>query len=212
MSSVSWGWKRMPPLAGPRASLCWTRKPRKIFTRPSSMRTGMAKLCSRIGKRSSSRVAGVEIEDGGHLVELRLRDFERIHAFDGHCCSFRVTGSGEPRREATCGCCGTLSGRRRARAALARPAPPCQHSDSPSAATRPPAGVGAEPVRNGARRSCPMDHLCPTRSASSIRSAGTSTAPRPTRPTRKGCSSRSRSATASTTWRSRSRRTTARSR
>ncbi len=49
VSRVSCGWKRMPPLDGPRASLCWTRKPRKIFTRPSSMRTGMAKRYSRSG-------------------------------------------------------------------------------------------------------------------------------------------------------------------
>ena len=49
VSSVSCGWKRMPPLEGPRASLCCTRKPRKTCTRPSSMRTGMAKLYSRSG-------------------------------------------------------------------------------------------------------------------------------------------------------------------
>ena len=42
VSRVSCGWKRMPPLAGPRASLCCTRKPRNTFTHPSSIRTGMA--------------------------------------------------------------------------------------------------------------------------------------------------------------------------
>ena len=42
VSIVSWGWKRMPPLLGPRASLCCTRKPRNTFTFPSSMRTGIA--------------------------------------------------------------------------------------------------------------------------------------------------------------------------
>src|SRR4051812_36686817 len=57
VSSVSWGWKRMPPFDGPRASLCCTRKPRKTCTRPSSRRTGMVKLYSRIGQRSRSRVA-----------------------------------------------------------------------------------------------------------------------------------------------------------
>ncbi len=57
VSIVSWGWKRMPPLEGPRASLCCTRKPRKTFTRPSSMRTGMLKAYSRIGWRSKSFVA-----------------------------------------------------------------------------------------------------------------------------------------------------------
>ena len=31
VSTVSWGWKRMPPLHGPRASLCWTRKPLKTL-------------------------------------------------------------------------------------------------------------------------------------------------------------------------------------
>ena len=56
VSMVSWGWKRMPPLQGPRASLCWTRKPWKTLTVPSSMRTGMLKWYSRSGLRSSSRV------------------------------------------------------------------------------------------------------------------------------------------------------------
>ncbi len=46
----------MPPFEGPRASLCWTRNPRKTFTFPSSIFTGMAKWYSRSGKRSRSRV------------------------------------------------------------------------------------------------------------------------------------------------------------
>ncbi len=56
VSSVSCGWKRMPPLFGPRASLCCTRNPRNTLTFPSSMRTGMANWNSRIGHRSRSRV------------------------------------------------------------------------------------------------------------------------------------------------------------
>ena len=43
VSTVSCGWNRMPPLLGPRASLCWTRKPRKTFVLPSSIRTGIEK-------------------------------------------------------------------------------------------------------------------------------------------------------------------------
>ncbi len=84
VSTVSCGWKRMPPLQGPRASLCCTRKPRNTFTLPSSMRTGMLKAYSRIGLRSRSRVAGVELEELGDLVELRLRGDERIVRTLGH--------------------------------------------------------------------------------------------------------------------------------
>ncbi len=57
VSMVSWGWKRMPPLHGPRESLCCTRKPWKTLTVPSSILTGMRKWNSRIGLRSRSRVA-----------------------------------------------------------------------------------------------------------------------------------------------------------
>jgi len=39
-SSVTLGWKRIPPFAGPRALLCWTRKAWKIRMLPSSRRTG----------------------------------------------------------------------------------------------------------------------------------------------------------------------------
>ena len=49
VSTVSCGWKRMPPLPGPRASLCCTRNPRKILRVPSSIRTGMANWYSRSG-------------------------------------------------------------------------------------------------------------------------------------------------------------------
>jgi len=56
VSIVSWGWKRMPPLQGPRASLCWQRKPRKTRTPPSSMGTGMETWYSRRGDLRRSRV------------------------------------------------------------------------------------------------------------------------------------------------------------
>ena len=51
VSIVSWGWKRTPPLAGPRASLWTMRNPSKTSIRPSSMRTGIVKRRSRAGVR-----------------------------------------------------------------------------------------------------------------------------------------------------------------
>ena len=67
VSTVSWGWKRIPPLAGPRASLCWMRKPRNTRTFPSSMRTGMLTWYSRSGKRSSSRTDSSRASDSATL-------------------------------------------------------------------------------------------------------------------------------------------------
>ncbi len=43
VSMVSCGWNRIPPLAGPLASLCCTRKPWKTLIEPSSIRTGIEK-------------------------------------------------------------------------------------------------------------------------------------------------------------------------
>ena len=39
-STFTLGWKRMPPLPGPRAVLCWMRQPWYISTSPESMRIG----------------------------------------------------------------------------------------------------------------------------------------------------------------------------
>ena len=39
-SKVTFGWYRIPPLAGPRDMLCWTRYPVNTCTFPSSMLTG----------------------------------------------------------------------------------------------------------------------------------------------------------------------------
>ncbi len=55
VSIVSLAAHRIPPLAGPRASLCWTRKPSKTLRLPSSIRTGMRKWNSRSGMRSIAR-------------------------------------------------------------------------------------------------------------------------------------------------------------
>ena len=81
VSSVSCGWKRMPPLAGPRASLCWTRKPRNTFTVPSSMRTGIANEYSRIGLRSSSRVAASRLMTSATLSNWACAISNGLNAF-----------------------------------------------------------------------------------------------------------------------------------
>ncbi len=76
VSIVSCGWNRMPPLPGPRASLCCTRKPRKTFTIPSSMRTGIANWYSRRGYRRRSLRGRVKPQVFGYFVELGLRDLK----------------------------------------------------------------------------------------------------------------------------------------
>src|ERR1035437_9216641 len=81
VSSVSCGWKRMPPLVGPRASLCWTRDPRKTFTAPSSMRTGTAKENSRIGLRSKSRVAASRLMTSATLSNWACAISNGLNAF-----------------------------------------------------------------------------------------------------------------------------------
>ena len=54
VSMVSAGWKRMPPLQGPRASLYWTRNPWNTLVVPSSIRTGSVTCSSRVGQRRNS--------------------------------------------------------------------------------------------------------------------------------------------------------------
>ena len=78
VSMVSWGWKRMPPLQGPRESLCCTRKPWKILTVPSSILTGMEKV--EFSDRVAQQVAGglVQVQFLGDIVELCLRHFESV--------------------------------------------------------------------------------------------------------------------------------------
>src|SRR5216684_379387 len=47
----------MPPLAGPRLMLCWTRQPVKTCTELSSMRTGKWTVSSRLTSRKPRRVS-----------------------------------------------------------------------------------------------------------------------------------------------------------
>src|SRR5436190_1068105 len=47
----------MPPLAGPRLMLCWTRQPVKTWTEPSSMRTGKWTVSSRLTSRRLPRAS-----------------------------------------------------------------------------------------------------------------------------------------------------------
>ena len=54
---TSW-WNRMPPLAGPRPRLCWTRWPSKTRVEPSSMRTGKCTVSCRRGSRSTAAIPG----------------------------------------------------------------------------------------------------------------------------------------------------------
>ena len=54
---TSW-WKRIPPLAGPRPRLCWTRCPSKTRVEPSSMRTGKCTVSCRRGSRSTAAIPG----------------------------------------------------------------------------------------------------------------------------------------------------------
>src|SRR5216684_7177516 len=58
-STSSWsasGWYRIPPLQGPRAPLCWMRKPVNTSIRPSSMRTGTSTWTSRNGRMRMRRM------------------------------------------------------------------------------------------------------------------------------------------------------------
>jgi hypothetical protein len=54
-SRSTMGWKRMPPLKGPSASECWTRKPDSTIMLPSSRRSGTCTVSSRWKPRSSAR-------------------------------------------------------------------------------------------------------------------------------------------------------------
>src|SRR4029450_7558919 len=55
-SSVTFGWYRMPPFAGPRARLCCTRYPVRTLTEPSSISVGTDTTSWRLGGRSPSRI------------------------------------------------------------------------------------------------------------------------------------------------------------
>ncbi len=68
----------MPPLDGPRASLCWTRKPRKTFDAAVVHADRDREVV--LAQRPAEEVAGrlVQVEDVGNLVELGLRHLERI--------------------------------------------------------------------------------------------------------------------------------------
>jgi hypothetical protein len=53
-STVTSGWKRMPPFVGPIASVCWARYPKNVVRRPSSRCTGMATSTTRMGSLRNS--------------------------------------------------------------------------------------------------------------------------------------------------------------
>ena len=66
VSMVSSGWKRMPPLVGPRASLYCTRNPWKVRIEPSSMRTGRETWSSRIGSLRAAATSGSSLRILAH--------------------------------------------------------------------------------------------------------------------------------------------------
>ncbi len=51
-------WYRIPPLAGPRAKLCWTRYPSNMRNDPSSIFTGKATISWRWASRRKARTPG----------------------------------------------------------------------------------------------------------------------------------------------------------
>src|SRR4051794_35698792 len=57
-STSTSGWKRSPPLPGPRVVSWWMRQPRKTSTDPSSIRTGTATSSTRSGTRRMAWIAG----------------------------------------------------------------------------------------------------------------------------------------------------------
>ena len=56
-SLVRAGWKRNPPLAGPRAVSWWMRQPTKTSTRPSSRRMGTDTSRIRFGRDRTARTS-----------------------------------------------------------------------------------------------------------------------------------------------------------
>ncbi len=85
VSIVSAGWKRMPPLLGPRASLCWTRKPWKTRMRAvvHAHRDAEVELAHRPAQDRAN--AGVQVELFGDMVELPLCHFKSIELCHGSC-------------------------------------------------------------------------------------------------------------------------------
>jgi hypothetical protein len=83
VSIVSCGWKRMPPLLGPRASLCCTRKPLKTCTSRRPCGRGRELVLALSVAQQRTR-AGVEFEQVGDAVELPLRHLECVEASGCH--------------------------------------------------------------------------------------------------------------------------------
>ena len=52
-SASTLGWNRRPPFIGPRAELCWMRKPENTATSPLSSSIGTLTWCSASGESSS---------------------------------------------------------------------------------------------------------------------------------------------------------------
>src|SRR5579862_7291942 len=65
------GWKRRPPLAGPRVTLCWTRYPSNMRTLPSSIFTGKRTTSSRRTSRSTARNPGERLRISAALSNWR---------------------------------------------------------------------------------------------------------------------------------------------
>ena len=71
-STFTLGWKRMPPLPGPRAVLCWMRQPWYISISPESMRMGTATSRIRLRGHDSLDQSLVQTEQmPGRLDERR---------------------------------------------------------------------------------------------------------------------------------------------
>ncbi len=68
----------MPPLQGPRASLCWTRKPLKTLVAAVVHADGYQEMILTQGVPEQIPGSGVEAEFFGHGVELLLGHFERV--------------------------------------------------------------------------------------------------------------------------------------
>ena len=101
VSMVSCGWNRMPPLPGPRASLCWTRNAAKDVHRTVIHADGN---CERVlPKRCAQEFARgtIEADDLRHLVELHLGDLERVVGLLSH----HILPSPTPRLEASANNC-----------------------------------------------------------------------------------------------------------
>ncbi len=84
VSIVSWGWKRMPPLQGPRASLCWQRKPRKTLDAAVVHPDGDREMVFSEGLPEQFPCRLIKFEKVRDAVELLLGHLERIEPLGCH--------------------------------------------------------------------------------------------------------------------------------